>query len=170
MTPFFSAISGRTLAQGDLLTECPIPFYPADFGRSSFEMPFAIGRLIVISQSCDLANRKLPQVALCPVFGIGEFAATDAKFVKSKELENLRKGRYEALHMLASPESPADNGSALIVDFRQIISLPFDFIEGHAAKSGDRWRLDSPFVEHFSQGFARFFMRVGLPSSIPEFK
>ena len=25
---------------------------------------------------------------------------------------------------------------------------------------------DMPFLEHFSQAFARFFMRVGLPSSI----
>jgi hypothetical protein len=33
-----------------------------------------------------------------------------------------------------------------------------------------RWRLQSPFREHFSQAFARFFMRVGLPAAIPAFK
>jgi hypothetical protein len=27
----------------------------------------------------------------------------------------------------------------------------------------------SPYLEHFSQAFARFFMRVGLPSTIPGF-
>ena len=35
---------------------------------------------------------------------------------------------------------------------------------------GLRWRLQSPFREHFSQAFARFFMRVGLPAAIPPFK
>jgi hypothetical protein len=30
--------------------------------------------------------------------------------------------------------------------------------------------LDSPFLEYFSQAFAKFFMRVGLPSTIPPFK
>ncbi len=33
---------------------------------------------------------------------------------------------------------------------------------------GPRWRLDSPSLEQFSQAFARFFMRVGLPRTIPE--
>jgi hypothetical protein len=32
------------------------------------------------------------------------------------------------------------------------------------------WRLQSPYLEHFSQAFARFFMRVGLPSAVPPFK
>jgi hypothetical protein len=38
-----------------------------------------------------------------------------------------------------------------------------------AAALGNRWRLQSPFLEHFSQAFARFFMRVGLPSAVPPF-
>jgi hypothetical protein len=50
--------------------------------------------------------------------------------------------------------------------------LPFSehYLVGQAMRLGPRWRLRSPFLEHFSQAFARFFMRVGLPSSIPEFK
>jgi len=111
-----------------------------------------------------------PLVALCPIFGVSALAAVDSKFLKAKELDNLRKGRYEALHMLASPENPLDNRGAVIVDFRQIYSLPYDYLSDHAAKLGQRWRLQSPFLEHFSQAFARFFMRVGLPASIPEFK
>jgi hypothetical protein len=30
--------------------------------------------------------------------------------------------------------------------------------------------LRSPYLEHFSQTFARYFMRVGLPSDIPSYK
>jgi hypothetical protein len=56
-----------------------------------------------------------------------------------------------------------------MVDFREIYSLPFDYLVSRAAQLGPRWRLRSPYLEHFSQAFARFFMRVGLPSTIPPF-
>jgi predicted DNA-binding antitoxin AbrB/MazE fold protein len=52
----------------------------------------------------------------------------------------------------------------------QIFSLPLAYLRRHAANLGSRWRLQSPFREHFSQSFARFFMRVGLPAAIPPFK
>ena len=171
MTPFFIRATRPQLAQGDYLTDCPIPTFPADFGghESTNHIPFERGDLIVVTQSCDLENRKVPLVALCPAFRMSEFANFDPKFQKPGERDHVRKGRYEALHMLASPENPADNTNVLIVDFRQIISLPFDFLSRHADRLGPRWRLQSPFLEHFSQAFARFFMRVGLPSTIPPF-
>ena len=43
------------------------------------------------------------------------------------------------------------------------------YLTRHAQQLGDRWRLRSPFLEHFSQAFSRSFMRVGLPSAVPEF-
>jgi hypothetical protein len=67
----------------------------------------------------------------------------------------------EGLHLLASPTEPANNRGALVVDFREIYSLPFDDLVSRAPQFGPRWRL--PYLEHFSQAFARFFMRVGLP-------
>ena len=82
---------------------------------------------------------------------------------------NVRKGRSPTLHLLASPTEPTDPRAALLVDFRAIYSLPFDYLIRHADQMGARWRLRSPFLEHFSQAFARSFMRVGLPSSVPEF-
>ncbi len=172
MVPFFVPIAGSSLAQGDFLTECPIPFFPADFGGGDGprEIPYRRGDLIVVTQSCDLANGKSEVVALCPIFTIPALAAVDSKFGKAKEVDNLRKGRYEGLHLLASPLNPTDNWQSLVVDFRQIHSLPFAFLVAHAATRPTRWRLQSPFLEHFSQAFARFFMRVGLPSSIAEFK
>lgn len=58
---------------------------------------------------------------------------------------------------------------SMVVDFGHIVSLPIDYLENHAALIGNRWRLGSPFLEHYSQAFARFFMRVGLPSGIAQF-
>lgn len=79
------------------------------------------------------------------------------------------KGRTEGLHLLASPENPENNREALVVDLRQIYTLPYEYLLKHATDLGSRWRLKSPYLEHFSQAFARLFMRVGLPSSIPPF-
>ena len=172
MATFFVQVDGADLSQGDLLPDCPIPEFPTNFGGLAgvSNVPFRTGDLIIVTQSCDLANRKAPLVALCPIFGIPSIVAIDSRFRNQKELEILRKGRYEGLYMLASPDDPNNNQHARIVDFRQIFSLPPLFLEAHAAGLGNRWRLQPPFLEHFSQAFARFFMRVGLPSSVPEFK
>ncbi len=49
-------------------------------------------------------------------------------------------------------------------------SLPYGYLASYASRLQNRWRLQSPFLEHFSQAFARFFMRVGLPAAIPPYK
>ena len=72
--------------------------------------------------------------------------------------------------MLASPVAPGDNSQALVADFREIFSLPLDYVARLADEAGERNRLRSPYLEHFSQAFARLFMRVGLPSDIRPFR
>jgi hypothetical protein len=71
--------------------------------------------------------------------------------------------------MLGCPENPENGRGALVVDFGEIYGLPPAYLKQRARDLGPRWRLASPFLEHFSQAFARYFMRVGLPSSIPDF-
>jgi len=124
--------------------------------------------LIVVTQSCDLENRKARLVATCPIHSVVEFEKVNPSL--RGNWEQVRRGRYEGLHLLAGVNDPANNRDALVVDFRQIYSLPIEYLEIHAAKQNPRMRLRSPYLEHFSQGFARFFMRVGLPSSIPAYK
>jgi hypothetical protein len=109
-------------------------------------------------------------LATCPIFSLAEFETVNPAFARRGRWNEVLKGRIEGLHMLASPAVPDDNRQALVVDFREIYSLPSDYLTDHAAQLGPRWRLVSPFLEHFSQAFARFFMRVGLPSTIPEFR
>lgn len=172
MTKVFSQVEGSALAQGDYVPDCPIPFFPDDYGetKESENVSYRLGDLIIVTQSCDLENGKTEMVALCPILNIPALVEFDTRFSQKKELENLRKGRYEGLYMLACPDNPSDNQGVLVVDFRSIYSLPQTFLSRHAAKQNKRWRLESPFLEHFSQAFGRFFMRVGLPSSIPAFK
>ncbi|HEV3438433.1 MAG TPA: hypothetical protein VG122_13810 [Gemmata sp.] len=97
------------------------------------------------------------------------FEAVNSQFGKKGAWEEVRKGRREGLHLLSSQTNPAISRESLVVNFREIYSLPIGYLQQHAAALGSRWRLQSPFLEHFSQAFARFFMRVGLPSTIPPF-
>jgi len=124
----------------------------------------------VLTQSCDLEHARVPLVALCPIWPIAEFEQFDPRWRPRKRWNEVLKGKVEGLHLLASMTNPEDNGESLVVDFRQIYSLPFDYLTARAIELGDRWRLRLPFIEHVSQAFARFFMRVGLPSSIPQFR
>ncbi len=171
MESFWSNVTGATLWQGDYLLNCPVPALteiPNDTEAQSF--PVSVYDLIVMTQSCDLENGKAAFVALCPIYTLAEFEEANPSFSRKGEWENVRKGRIEGLHLLGSLRDLTNNRESLVVDFREIYSLPFDFLSQHAEQQGERWRLNSPFLEHFSQAFARFFMRVGLPSAIPPFK
>ncbi len=162
------------LAQGDLLPDCRFPVFVEEplsvDDREPDEIEVKQQRLIIVTQTCYLENNKVEFVALCPIHTLSEFEEVNLEFAAKGRWENVRKGRIEGLHLLAAPDDPANNQSSLVVDFGHIISLPLEYLTTHAESTADRWRLQSPFLEHFSQAFARFFMRVGLPSSIPPFK
>jgi hypothetical protein len=170
---FWLAVRGPGLAQGDYLRGCYLPVFGPGLRvgqEAAAEVKLLQADLIILTQSCDLENTKAPFVALCPITSLTEFSQTNPKFANKGTRDEVRKGRHEGLHMLGSPTDPDNNLEALIVDFRQIYSLPFEYLSQHAAAQNERWRLQSPYLEHFSQAFARFFMRVGLPSSVPPFK
>ncbi len=171
---WWTGINGGGLAQGDLLRQCMMPVFCEEprttNEEATSEQEVYRADLIIVTQSCDLENNKASFVALCPIHTLPAFEAVNPKFARKGEWESVRKGRVEGLHLLSSPEHPADNRAALVVDFGHIVGLPVGYLSGHAATLGDRWRLDSPFLEHFSQAFARFFMRVGLPSAIAPYK
>lgn len=107
---------------------------------------------------------------MCPAYTLDEFETHNPRFKTKGQWEQVRKGRVDGLHLLGNPTDPESNRGSLVVDFGQIFSLPPAYLEKKAEAVGERLRLDSPYLEHFSQAFARYFMRVGLPSQIPPFK
>jgi hypothetical protein len=170
MEPFWTKVDEAALWQGDLLPGCLVPVYDSDLGISgTHAIKAGEYDLILLTQSCDLEQRKARLVACCPICSIAEFETASPTFAKKRRWNEVLKGRIEGLHLLASPTNPENNREALVVDFREIYSLPFDYLSAKAGLLGLRWRLRSPYLEHFSQAFARFFMRVGLPSTIPTF-
>jgi hypothetical protein len=171
--PWWVQIQGEQLRQGDYLPGCFVPLFHPDFGQA-LEVAESIEvreyDCIVLTQSCDLENQKAPLVALCPLFALAAYEAVEPRLAQKGEWERVRQGRVEGLHLLASPTEPDNNRACLVVDFRHIYSLPVAYLEALARSLGPRWHLQSPYLEHLSQAFARFFMRVGLPAAIPPYK
>ena len=162
------------LAQGDWFPSCPVPTLPDGYpvhGGLAAEAPVRVSRadLIVVTQSCDLANAKVTTAALCPITPLAECRAAAPQSWSKKVCEQTRRGNQPRFCMLGSPDEPGNPDAALLVDFRQIVALPIEYLNRHAQSLETRRRLRSPYVEHFSQAFARFFMRVGLPTPIPSF-
>lgn len=171
--PWWTRVDGGQLAQGDLLRDCLLPVFTGvePVGDdNALEEVLDRARLIVMTQSCDLENKKAASVALCPIYRLAEFENANPSLAKKGAWEQVRKGRVEGLHLLASPDKPDENREAFVVDFRHIVSLPIEYLSNHAESVEHRWRLSSPYLEHLSQAFARFFMRVGLPSGLAPFE
>jgi hypothetical protein len=172
MDAIWTRHNGTDLRQGDILEQCVVASISDTFEPDDTEdvVNVETARLIVVTQSCDLENGKAPHVALCPIYTLEEFEISDERFKSKGRWEEVRKGKVEGLYLLPGVDQPQNNRDALVVDFRLIVSLPIGYVQRCSESLEGRPRLLSPYVEHFSQSFARFFMRVGLPSQIPAYK
>jgi hypothetical protein len=171
--PWYGRVTEDDLQQGDIIEACPVFIPPEDLAERPLETAsfLVVERdLIVMSQSCDLekGQEKLSEVLLCAVWQRSEMPAGHA-LSRPEGLENVRKGRVPAWHILAPCELQGLEREARLVEFQRTHSLPLTFIRRRAAASGERIRLLPPYREHLAQAFARFFMRVGLPIDIPPF-
>jgi hypothetical protein len=173
--PWFGVTSGDDIEQGDILEGCPVFAPPDDLGFKPTEEPitatfsWTAQDVIVMTQSCDLVkgrDKGVNDVLLCQVWNRSELTGHLAKV---EGLEDARKGRLPACHMLAASKLSGFERDVRIVDFRKIYSLPVAFVRNRAAMA-ERLRLLPPYREQLSQSFARFFMRVGLPIDIEPFK
>ncbi len=169
MTSFWSKYEGDFLEQGDYLPGCWIPIVSEDFAPEKAQNEISVEQrnLIIVTQSCDLANEKNHLAALCPIYHLKHWEQLNPVFQKKGTWETVRKGRLEGLHMLGAFENLNDNYHSLLVDFRQIFSLPVSYLRTHAGNLDHRWRLRPPFREHFSQAFARFLCVWGCPQRFP---
>jgi len=123
-----------------------------------------------MSQSCDLAAKKLDLVLVCPHWSLLEIGEENQHFASEKGKEDLRRGNIPGYHLLNKCDIPGQERDFRVVDFRTAYAVPLAFLCELLAKRGDRLRLLPPYREHLAQAFARFFMRVGLPVDIPPFR
>jgi hypothetical protein len=164
--------SNENLMQGDLISDCPIIVPPSSIELDEMDVDIELYNVIIISQSCDLENKKIDLVLVCPFIPLDEFGTKGEKYNFYRSLkgkEALRRGDSPGYHLLNKCNIKGLYTDYLVVDFHNVYGVHFDLLMDIARKQEKRIRLLSPYREHLSQAFARFFMRVGLPADIPSF-
>ncbi len=168
--PWYEVAEGPALGQGDLLRQCPVVVPSADMAFPLVDdtavADILTFDLVVVTQSCDLANDKVTDVILCPHWDLTDAALVDPVLRRRDFQRDVLAGRRYRYTMLAASEIPNMPMGTRIVDFGRVFCLPKAFLRPFAANQGARLRLCPPYREHLSQAFARFFMRVGLPQDI----
>ena len=114
-------------------------------------------------------REKISEILLCGVWKKSDFSPGD-RMSSNENWEKARKGQLPGFHLINRCDIEDFIRDFRVVDFRRTHSLPLDFVRIMASQSGERIRLLPPYREHLSQAFARFFMRVGLPIDIPQFR
>jgi hypothetical protein len=165
-------VSDTVLNQGDVLNDIAVPSVHPSFPEpdETGRIPLQVGQanIIILSQSCDLEQRKLRNVVVAQTYSLDEFEAANPGYRTKGKWTEVARGRVEALHLLPPTRRPEDPRSWILVDFKSIASLPVGYVERCANAAGERWRLQPPYLESLSQAFGRFFMRVALPTDPPK--
>jgi hypothetical protein len=176
LSDWYELVDGDELMQGDIVEGCPVFRPPADLPLplpAQFTLDAGEQDVVVLSQSCDIVKEQKSdvwQVILCPLWDLSK-AADANDFLKSTNGKNAcRRGDMPGYHMIARCDHGQWGREARIISFREIITLPLGFFRKVVVSKGSRARLRTPYREHLGQAFARYFMRVGLPSNIPPFR
>lgn len=188
--PWYEIASGAELRQGSLLRAFPMSKPPKDVAFDAGGQPRIVGgkvrvsNIVVLSQSCDLAQNKSGLVFVAPLVEIESpelvLIAPVVSLDKADKLagptilqdperlrrfrEQIRRGYQAPLHMLAACDLEGFAQEIQVVDFRQAMTVDYQHLKKFAGNADCHVRLLSPFREQLSQAFARFFMRIALES------
>jgi hypothetical protein len=174
------------LLQGDFVLDCPIldwqPEAPKAEGAGEDEQlkhGYEILKMdvVVMTQACDLEQKHVDEVVVCPLFSLTQVKQAWETNRKAKGqgiggsawssfCGDIRKGFVWNYAMLNRGEVDGIKTEHRVVDFHDIYTIPLAFLQGIATSRGPRLRLRPPYREHLSQAFARYFMRVGLPTAV----
>ena len=144
------------LSQGDLFINCPVA--AISFQNSMASVMQFETRVVVLTQSCDLANLKTDRIQVAIVHEVEKVVAAGvvtAAIVR----DQVRRHRVYGWYFL--PESPASPES--IVDLRDLHTVPRTMLNWLTANGQRTGRLVTPYREHLAQHFATTFARIALP-------
>ena len=123
--------------------------------------------VVVLTQTCDLPKRVQTTVLVATVYGYDDLARQGGYLAGRDGRKALAEGAVAAQFLL--PPTPDGSMPWSVVDFRKLQVLDKDLLASIGSKPGGI-TLSIPYREHLAQAFARFMMRVGLPSTLDEFK
>jgi hypothetical protein len=178
---------GERLSQGDLIFRCPILTWKSvgvemdsNFGAGALSQmidPFE-DDVVIMTQACDLEHGKVTNVVICPHAALSDFRRAWEEDQRGRGqnptakswqrvCDNIRDGYVWNLSMLNAEDVDGVRLEHRVVDFRDVFTVPREMLESLICQRNQpRPQLLPPYREHHSQAFARFFMRVGLPTNV----
>jgi hypothetical protein len=152
--------NSEPLYQGDIINSCPLIFWACyQDGDHVIRKPEEIDvRVIVLTQSCDLDNKKSTRVQVAVVHETAflvQHGVLKAKTIRDSVRLHKVFGWYFLEQSELLPES--------IVDFRDIHTVSRLLLDDLVARGHRICTVVSPYREHLAKHFADTFSRVALP-------
>jgi len=148
--------------QGDLIDDCPvlsIGAYDLD-NLTKVHVPVAVSRVVVLTQTCDLANGKAASAAVAVVRDAQSLV--EKQLLKAADIRGpIRAGRIYGWYFL--PKSAELGLPEMIVDLRQLHTVRLDLLTELCRRSRRRARVQPLYREHLAKHFADTYSRIGLP-------
>jgi hypothetical protein len=145
--------------QGDIIDVCPLLIWddgPPGQGPRPGEF---LGRVVVLTQACDLAQAKTTRVVIALVHDA--MRLVNAGILKSKIIQDqVRLHRIFGWYFLPAEDHLEES----IVDLRDLHTIPRSILEDLIRQGKRVCQIESPYREHLAQHFAMTYARIGLPS------
>jgi hypothetical protein len=148
--------------QGDLIDDCPV-FSIVQYDLlppSALVAKSAMQRVIVVTQTCDLANEKAKVANVAEVHSAQ--VLVEQNVLRPSDIKGpIRGGRVWGLYFL--PAHSALGLSEMIVDLRRLHTVRLDLLRDLIRAGQRRGRMQALYREHLAKHFADTFSRIGLP-------
>ena len=150
------------LDQGDLLDDCPTSIlkeFELD-KLESIQAEISLRRVIVLTQTCDIANGKADSILAATVHEAASLISSG--LLKAADIKGpVRSGRVFGLYFL--PANPVYGLGEMLVDFRRVHAIPPQILAKLIQGNKRIARLRTPYREHLAKHFADTYSRIGLP-------
>ncbi len=152
------------LTQGDLIENCPLVSIHTGADALNLSDPAIYwwpARVVVLTQSCDLAQPKTDVVLEAQVHDAQKLiddGVLKAAMIRDQVRRHQVFGWYflpEVIESVSLTES--------LIDLRDVHSVPRAVLEQLIADGKRVASLQSPYREHLAQHFAVTYMRIALP-------
>lgn len=150
--------------QGDIIDGCPVlQIRSFDIeSPSALETGHALHRVVVLSQTCDLANRKLTE-ALVAIIHDAQGLVDQGVLKRADVRGPVRAGRVWGWYFLPKSEELALPEA--IVDFWRLHTIRLDILTALCLRGQRRARIQPLYREHLAKHFADTYSRIGLPEA-----
>lgn len=148
--------------QGDIVDGCPVaPVARFDPDRpEEAETVYTPRRVLVLTQTCDLANQKATRAVVAVVLDAQQLV--DEKILKRDQIKGpIIAGRVWGWYFL--PKSIELGLPEMIVDLRLLHTARLDILADLCRRGQRRARVQPLYREHLAKHFVDIYSRIGLP-------